>query len=193
MNRVSVFVRTPAYIEEVELDEDGVNPVGLVPLVSGNTPIITVPALEDEGVAEDASEDCKEDEETEDAPQILRDVIASLEELNKEMRSILSPTPGDTSSQQPPVVPNVDVWDTGKALEQEYRMYPAFTRKEVSDRLSNQVWDLLWILQERVDQQTCNGKDIKLIDGLKAISVMHFRLGRLTEKVLKRRVRKPYK
>ena len=118
--------------------------------------------------------------------------LLCLEELNKEMRSILSPTPGDTSSQQPPVVPNVDVWDTGKALEQEYRMYPAFTRKEVSDRLSNQVWDLLWILQERVDQQTCNGKDIQLIDGLKAISVMHFRLGRLTEKVLKRRVRKPY-
>ena len=76
MNRVSVFVRNPAYIEEVELDEDGVNPVGLVPLVSGNTPIITVPALEDEGVAEDASEDCKEDGETEDVPQILRDVIA---------------------------------------------------------------------------------------------------------------------
>ena len=73
MNRVSVFVRNPAYIEEVELD---VNPVGLVPLVSGNTPIITVPALEDEGVAEDASEDCKEDGETEDVPQILRDVIA---------------------------------------------------------------------------------------------------------------------
>ena len=190
MNRVSVFVRNPAYIEEVELDEDGVNPVGLVPLVSGNTPIITVPALEDEGVAEDASEDCKEDGETEDVPQILRDVIASLEELNKEMRSILSPTPGDTSSQQPPVVPNVDVWDTGKALEQEYRMYPASTRKEVSDRLFNQVWDLLRILQERVDQQTCNYKDIKLIDGLKAISVMHARLGRLTEKVIKRRVRK---
>ena len=69
-------------------------------------------------------------------------------------------------------------------------MYPASTRKEVSDRLFNQVWDLLRILQERVDQQTCNYKDIKLIDGLKAISVMHARLGRLTEKVIKRRVRK---
>ena len=69
-------------------------------------------------------------------------------------------------------------------------MYPASTRKEVSDRLFNQGWDLLRILQERVDQQTCNYKDIKLIDGLKAISVMHARLGRLTEKVIKRRVRK---
>ena len=112
MNHVPVIVRNPAYIEEVELDEDEVDTADLIPLVSGNTPLITVPASEDEGVAEDASEDSKEDEETEDVPQILQDVIASLEELNKEMRSILSPTPGDTSSQQPPVVPNVDVWDT---------------------------------------------------------------------------------
>ena len=193
MNRVPVIVRNPAYIEEVELDEDEVDTADLIPLVSGNTPLITVPASEDEGVAEDASEDSKEDEETEDVPQILQDVIASLEELNKEMRSILSPTPGDTSSQQPPVVPNVDVWDTGKALEQEYRMYPDSNRKEVSDRLSNQIWDLLRIMQERVDQQTCNNKDIELIDGLKAISVMHIRLGKLTERVLKRQAKKPYK
>ena len=97
----------------------------------------------------------------------------------------MSPPPRDTSSQRPTVVPDVDVWDTGRALEQEYRMYPASTRKEVSDRLSNQVWDLLRISQERVDQQTCNSKDIKLIDGLKAISVMHAQLGNLTEKALK--------
>ena len=88
MNRVPVIVWNPAYIEKVELDEDEVDTADLIPLVSGNTPIITVPASEDEGVAEDASEDSKEDEETEDVPQILQDVIASLEELNKEMRSI---------------------------------------------------------------------------------------------------------
>jgi len=98
MNLVSVIVRNPAYIREVELDEDGVNPANLVPLVSGNTPIITVPDSEDEGVTEDVSEDSKWDEETEDVPQILRDIIASLAELNKEMRSILSTTPGETSS-----------------------------------------------------------------------------------------------
>ena len=123
-------MRNPAYIEEVELDKDEVDPADITPLISGDTPIITVPASEDEGVTEDASEDSKEDEETEDVPQILRDVIASLEELNKEIRSILSPTPGDTSS----LKSTVDVWDTGKALG-EYRMYPASTRKEVSDRL----------------------------------------------------------
>ena len=94
MNRVPVIVQNPAYIEEVELDEDEVDPADITPLISGDSPIITVPALEDEGVAEAALEDNKDDEETEDVSQILRDVIADLEKLNKEMRSILSPTPG---------------------------------------------------------------------------------------------------
>ena len=187
-------MRNPAYIEENELYEDGVNPANLIPLVSGNTPIITIPASEDEGVAEDVVKDRDEDEKMEDVPQILRDVINDLEELNRELRSILSPPPRDTySSHQPTVVPHVEVWDTGKAWEREYRLYPDSNRKEVSDRLSTQVWDLLWIMQERIDQQTCNSKDIELIDGLKAISVMHFRLGKLTERVLKRQARKPYK
>ena len=53
MNRVSVIVRDPAYIEEVELDEDEIDPADLTLLISGNTPIITVPASEDENVAED--------------------------------------------------------------------------------------------------------------------------------------------
>ena len=80
----------------------------------------------------------------------------------------------------------------GRLIE-EYRLYPDSTRKEASDRLSNQVWDLLRIMQEQVDHQTCNSKDIKLIDGLKAISVMHFRLGKLTDRVLNRQAKKPYK
>ena len=70
-------------------------------------------------------------------PQILRDVIAGLEELNKEMRSILSPTPGNTSSLKSTVVPNVDVWDTKKALEQEYRLHPDPSIDEISSRLFN--------------------------------------------------------
>ena len=74
----------------------------------------------------------------------------------------------------------------GEGLELEYRLHPDQSIDEISSRLSNQVWDLLRILQERVDQRTCNNKDIKLIDGLKAISVMHARLGKLTEKAIKR-------
>ena len=132
MNRVSVIVRNPASIGEVELDEDGINLTNLVPLVSRTTPITTVPALEDEDLAEEVVEDKDEDEKMEDIPQILWEVVQDLEELNQELRSMMSPPPRDTSTQQPTVVPNVDVWDTGKALEQEYRMYPASTRKEVS-------------------------------------------------------------
>ena len=75
MNRVSVIVRNPAYLREVELNEDGVDPVDLVPLVSGNTPITTVPASEDEDVAEEVVEDKDEDEKMEDIPQILWEVV----------------------------------------------------------------------------------------------------------------------
>ena len=68
---------------------------------------------------------------------------------------------------------------------------PNPTREEVRDRLGNQVWDLLRIIQERVDQGTCNNTDMRLVDGLNAISVMHARLGVLTEIALKRQARKP--
>ena len=77
------------------------------------------------------------------------------------------------------------MWDTGKAVEQEYRLYPDPTMKEVRDRPSNQVWDLLQILQERVNQHTYDNKDIELISGLKTISVLNARLSVITETVLK--------
>ena len=149
MNQVPVIIPNLAYIAEVELDEDEVDPADLTPLISGNTPIVTVPASEDED----------EYEKVEDVPHILRVVIQGLEGLNRELRSILSL--GDTSSQQHTVVPNVDVWDTGKAIEQEYRLYPDPTMEEFRDRLFNQVWDLLQIMQERVDQYTCNNMDMR--------------------------------
>ena len=39
MNRVPVIVRNPAYIEEVEPDEDEVDPADISPLVSGDAPL----------------------------------------------------------------------------------------------------------------------------------------------------------
>ena len=201
MNRVPVIVWNPAYVEELEPDEgEDVDPADLAPLISGNTPIVTVPASEDEDVAEEVVEDGDEDHDEEDLPKTMQDVLEELVELDREviqglqgldqeLGSIMSLR--DTSSQQPTVVPNVNVWDTGKAIEQEYRLHPDPTMMEVRDRLSNQVWDLLQILQERVDQHTCNNKDMKLIDGLKTISVLHSRLGILTETVLKRQAKRP--
>ena len=132
MNQGPVMMQNPAYVEEEELDKDEVDPADLAPLVSGDSPIVTVPDLKEENVVEDLGEDVDEDEEIQ-----------------------------------------VDVWYTGKTREQEYRLHPDPSIDEISSRLFNQVWDLLQIIQERVDQQTCNNKDIKLIDGMKAISVMH--------------------
>jgi len=198
MNRVSVIVRNPAYIEE--LDGEEVDPADLAPLISGNTPIVTVPASEDEDVADEVVEDGEEDPDDEDLPKMMQNVIGELEELSREviqglqgldqeLDSIMSLR--DTSSQQPIDVPNVDVWDTGKAIEQEYRLHPDPTMTEVRDRLSDQVMDLLQILQERVDQHTCNNKDMRLIEGLKTILVLHSRLGVLVDTVLNRQAKKP--
>ena len=116
MNQVPVIVRNPAYVAEVELDEDEVDPADLSPLVSGNAPIVTAPASEDGDVAEDVVKDGNDDEEMEDIPKILQDIISSLEELNKKVRVLLSPAPRGTGSQQPPTtVPRIEVWDTGRA------------------------------------------------------------------------------
>ena len=175
MNRVSVIVRNPAYLREVELDEDEVNPVDLVPLVSGDTPMISVPTSEDEQAAVALGEERLE---------------TKVKELRKEIMDLLSSISEDLSSLQSADVPQVEVWDTGKTWELEYRLHPDRSIDEISSRLSNQVWDLLRLLQERVDQRTYNNKDIRhkdirLIDGLMAISVMHAQLGNLTEKALK--------
>jgi len=198
MNRVSVIVRNPAYIEE--LDGDEVDPADLAPLISGNTPIVTVPASEDEDVAEEVVEDGDEDPDEEDLLDMMQNALKELEERSREMIQGLQGldqeldsrmSRRDTSSQQPIDVPNVDVWDTGKAIEQEYRLHPDSTMMEVRDRLSDQVLDLLQILQERVNQHTCNDKDIRLIEGLKTILVLHSRLGVLTDTVLNRQAKKP--
>ena len=91
MNRVPVIIPNPAYIGEVELDEDEVDPADLTPLISGNTPIVTVPASEDEDVAEEVVEDEDEDEEVEDVPHILREVIQGLQGLNQELKEYTVP------------------------------------------------------------------------------------------------------
>ena len=107
--------------------------------------------------------DDEEDEKVNDILEKLERSNAETEDILKKMRELISFLPEGTSSRQHTVVPNVDVWDTGKAIEQEYRLYPDPTLKEVRDRLSNQVWDLLQILQERVNQHTYNDRDIELI------------------------------
>ena len=191
MNRVPVIARNPAYNEELEPDEEAVDQDDVTPLASGDVPTITVSASEDKNVAVDASEDDEADEEMRDILEKMESLDTENKELRKEIMDLLSSTLEATHSQQQVVVPQVEVWDTGKAWDQEYSQYPNSDIKQVRNRLFNQVWNLLQIMQERVDQNTCNSNDIKLIDGLKAISVMHNRIGDLTDEVLKRQAEKP--
>ena len=110
---------------------------------------------------------------------------------NDENKDLRFPTPRGACSQQPPLDPRIDVWDTGRAWEREYKLHPNSSRDEISNRLFNQVVDLRRIMHDRISQQTWNERDKKLIDGLNNISVMHVRLSRLTEKVLKDQAKKP--
>ena len=152
MNRIPFIVRNPAYVEEVELDEDEVDPADITPLVSGDTPMVTVPTSEDENVVEDLGQDGDEDDDMQDILEKMEKLDTEVKELRKKIMDLLSSTPEDFSSLQSAVVPQVEVWDTGKAWEQEYRLHPDPSIDEISSRLFNQVWDLLQVLQERVEQ-----------------------------------------
>ena len=74
------------------------------------------------------------EEAEEDPKQVLQEAVQSLSKLNDGLRSVLS-----LSRDQRAEVPDVDVWDTGKAIEQEFRLFPNPTRKGSKDRLDNQV------------------------------------------------------
>ena len=64
-------------------------------------------------------------------------------------------------------------------------------RKGLKDRLDNQIWNMLQIMQERVDHGTCNDSDIKVIEGLQVIAVLHARLDVLTDLAIRHRARRP--
>ena len=89
-----MIVRNPAHIEDVELDENEVDPADLTPLINGDTPIVTVPASEDEGVTEDVVEDSDEGEEMEELDK-------EVEELRKEVIDLLHPVLGAHAPNSP--------------------------------------------------------------------------------------------
>ena len=137
MNRVPVIVWNPAYIEEVELDEDEADPADITPLVNRDTPMVTVPTSEDENVVEDLGDDGDEDDDMQDILEKLEKLDTEVKELRKEIMDLLSSIPEDFSSLQSADVPQVDVWDTGKTWEQEYRLHPDPSIDEISSRLFN--------------------------------------------------------
>ena len=182
MNRVPVIVWNPAYIEELE-------PRDSMDLISGDSQIITAPASDDGATGEevadepdvgDVVEEVVEEHDDEDLSHAMKDMYDFLGELSEKIQSFNRTMKRSASPGQPPAVPDdvpkVDVWDTGKAIEQEFRRFPNPTRKGMKDRLYNQVWDLLRLLQERVNQGTYDRTDVKLIEGLQVIYVLQARL-----------------
>ena len=180
MNKVPVIVWNPAYIEELE-------PRDSMDLISGESQIITAPASDDGATGEEVADEPEVGdvggsvEEAElDVKQVLQAAVQNLSTLNDEIRSVLS-----LSRDQRAVVPDIDTYDTGKATEEEFRLYPNPTRKELKDRLNNQVWDLLHLLHERVVQGTYDETDVKLIEGLQVIWVLQARLSVYAEIAIK--------
>ena len=182
MNRVPVIVWNPAYIEELE-------PRDSMDLMLGDSQIITAPASDDGATGEevayeldvgDVVEEVVEEHDDEDLSHAMKDMYDFLGELSEKIQSFNSAMERSASPGQPPAVPDdvpkVDVWDTGKAIEQEFRRFPNPTRKGMKDRLYNQVWDLLGLLQERVNQGTYDRTDVRLIEGLQVIYVLQARL-----------------
>ena len=177
MNRIPVIVWNPAYMEELE-------PRDSLDSVSGESPIVTAPASDDGategGVVEEPGDEGSAGEDEVDVKQVLQEAVQSRSSLNEDLRSILS-----LNRDQAAAVPDIDIYDTGKATEEEYRLFPNPTRRDLRDRLNIQVWNMLHLLQERVDQGTCHETDIKLIEGLQVILVLQVRLSVYAEIAIK--------
>ena len=186
MNRVPILVRNPAFVGGLEPDEEGVDPADSAPSISGNDPVTTVPASDDEEAGGEVTTGGAEvgREDMVDMHDFLGEIVEQIQAFNSTMQ-------GSSNPSQPPAVPDINTWDTGKAVEQEYRMFPNPTRKGLKDRLDNQIWSLLQIMHERVGHGTCNDTDIKLIEGLQVIAVLHARLNVLTDIAIRHRARRP--
>ena len=152
--------------------------------VSGESPIVTAPASDDGatvgGVVEDPDDGSSAREDEVDVKQVLQEAVQSMSSLNDDLRNILS-----LCRDQVVAVPDIDVYDTGKATEEEYRLFPNPTRKEMMDRLNNQVWNMLHLLQERVNQGTYHETDLRIIEGLQVVLVLQARLNVYTEIAIK--------
>ena len=170
MNQVPVIARNPAYVQELELEGDGVDPVDVAPSTSGDDPVVTAPGTDDE----------------EDPRQVLQEAVRSLSRLNDGLRSVLA-----LNRELRGEVPDIDVYDTRGIVEEEIRLFPDPTRRELKERMDNQIMALFRIMHERVTQGSCNETDIKLIEGLQVISVIHVRLSVYTELAIRHGVEIP--
>ena len=168
MNQVPVITRNPAHVQERDPEGDGVDPVDVAPFTSGDDPVITAPG-------------------DEEAPQqVLQEAVQSLSRLNDGLRSVLA-----LGRELRDEVPDIDVYNTRRIVDEEIRLFPDPTRRELKERMDDQMMALFRIMHERVTQGSCNETDIKLIEGLQVISVIHARLSVYTELAIRHGVEIP--
>ena len=173
MNQVPDVARNPIVVGELEPDGD-IDPADLAPLISGNTPIITVPA----------SRDDEGRDETESMHDFLGEIVEQIQAFNSTMQ-------GGNNSGRPPVVPDDKLWDTEAAWDREFSLYPNAGRDVVISRLYNQVWDLLQKMKERVTQQTWKREDQDIVKGLINILILSVRNNIISNEIIAEQSRKP--
>ena len=173
MNQVPAIIRNPAHVEEPESDGD-VDPADLAPFISGNAPIITVPASR----AEEGREE-------------MENMYNFLGEISEQIQTFNSTMQGSSNSSQPPVVPDDKLWDTDVAWEREFNLYPDASRSVVISRLYNQVWNLLQKMRERVIRQTWKIEDQEIVEGLIDIMILSVRNNILSNKIIEDQAARP--
>ena len=82
--------------------------------------MITAPASDNGDAVEEVADESEIGGSAEvadvDVKQVLQEAVQSLSSLNDDLRSVLS-----LSRDRSDVVPDVDAYDTGKAIEREFR------------------------------------------------------------------------
>ena len=185
MNQVPAILQNPAQVEEPESDGD-VDPADLTPFISGNDPIITVPASEDEEADGEVVADGADGGrgELEDMPNFLGELSEKIQMFNSTMQ-------GSIASSQPPVVPDNKLWDTALAWEREFNLYPDISRSVVISCLYNQVWNLLHKMKEQVTQQTWKVEDQEIVEGLIDIMILSTHNNIITDQIIKDQAERP--
>ena len=167
MNQARILILDDGHDEEID-------PADLVPSISGNTPITTVPASRAEGGRD----------EMENMYTFLGEIVEQIQAFNSTMQ-------GGSNSGRPPVVPDDRLWDTEAAWDREFSLYPDASRSDIISRLYNQVWDLLQKMKERVTQQTWKREDQDIVEGLINILILSVRNNIISNKIITEQPRRP--
>ena len=134
----------------------------------GNDPVTLAPNSDDEEGGEVLTS--RAEEEQKDFVE-MNDLLG---ELVEKLLAFNSTMQGSINHRQPLAVNDINKWE------------------ELKDRLYNLIGNMLQIMQERVDHDTGNDIDIKIIEGLQVIiAILQDRLNVLTDLAIRHRARIP--